>query len=188
MPDAVAVRFEGIGKRFPGVTALDDVAFDVQEGSCHALCGKSTLGKVLAGVHRPDAGRLTVFGRPVRFESPREALDAGVAMVHQELAYCPNLSVAEHLCLGRLPETGFLVRRGELRRRAQDMLQAIGVSLDVDRPAGSLTLGQRQLLQIAAAVGGGARVIVFDEPTSSLGDHETAQLYRLLQELRDRRV
>jgi ABC-type sugar transport system ATPase subunit len=193
MAEPIAVRFEGIGKRFPGVTALDEVTFDVQEGACHALCGengagKSTLGKVLAGVHRPDAGRLSVGGRPVRFESPREALDAGVAMVHQELAFCPNLSVAENLCLGRLPASGVLVKRGELRRRAQDTLQAIGVSLDPDRPAGSLTIGQRQMLQIAAAVGRGARVIVFDEPTSSLGEQETAQLFHLLERLRAQRV
>jgi ABC-type sugar transport system ATPase subunit len=191
--DAIAVRFDGITKRFPGVTALDDVSFDVREGSCHALCGengagKSTLGKVLAGVHRPDGGRLSVAGRTVHFESPREALEAGVAMVHQELAFCPNLSVAENLCLGRLPARSLVVRRAELRRQSSEMLRAIGVSLDVDRPAGSLTIGQRQMLQIATAVGWGARVIVFDEPTSSLGEHETAQLFHLVTSLRERGV
>jgi ABC-type sugar transport system ATPase subunit len=184
-----AVRFDAVCKRFPGVTALDDVTFDVAAGSTHALCGengagKSTLGKILAGVHAPDGGRLLVEGRPVHFASPREALDAGVAMVHQELAFCPNLTVAENLCLGRLPARGILVNGAEMRRRARSMLEGIGVSFDVDRPAGSLTIGQRQMMQIAAAVSTGARVIVFDEPTSSLSEHEATQLFLLLGRLR----
>jgi ABC-type sugar transport system ATPase subunit len=183
-----AVRFEGIGKRFPGVTALEGVTFEVAAGSCHALCGengagKSTLGKILAGVHAPDSGRMLVFGREVHFHSPREALDAGVAMVHQELAFCPNLSVAENLCLGRLPARALVVQRPELRRRAQAMLEGIGVPLDVDRLAGALTIGQRQMMQIAAAVSTGARVIVFDEPTSSLSEHEAVQLFQLMGRL-----
>ncbi|HEX6740152.1 MAG TPA: sugar ABC transporter ATP-binding protein [Vicinamibacteria bacterium] len=184
-----AVTFEGIGKRFPGVKALEGVTFDVAAGSCHALCGengagKSTLGKILAGVHAPDAGRLLVFGREVHFHSPREALEAGVAMVHQELAFCPNLSVAENLCLGRLPAKALLVQRDELRRRARAMIEGIGVALDVDRLAGSLTIGQRQMMQIASAVSTGARVIVFDEPTSSLSEHEAVQLFQLMGRLK----
>src|SRR3954467_3817160 len=107
MPD-VAVRFEEIGKQFPGVQALREVTLEIAAGSCHALCGengagKSTLGKVLAGIERPDAGRLFVLGHEVRFDTPRDALAAGVAMVHQELAFCDNLSVAENLCLGAMP-------------------------------------------------------------------------------------
>jgi ABC-type sugar transport system ATPase subunit len=107
-----------------------------------------------------------------------------VAMVHQELAFCPNMSVAENLCLGRLPARGLVVQRGEMRRRAQAMLEGIGVSLDVDRLAGTLTIGQRQMMQIASAVSTGARVIVFDEPTSSLSEHEAVQLFQLLGELK----
>src|SRR3954463_6690968 len=99
-----ALRFSGITKRFPGVVALRDVSFDVQAGSCHAVCGengagKSTLGKLLAGIHAPDAGELRIDGRPAHFTSPRDALAAGVAMVHQELAFCENMSVGENLCL-----------------------------------------------------------------------------------------
>jgi ABC-type sugar transport system ATPase subunit len=191
--DTAAVRFEGIGKRFPGVMALADVTFEVREGSCHALCGengagKSTLGKILAGIHSPDSGRLVVGGSPVRFESPRDALAAGVAMVHQELAFCPNLTVAENLCLSHLPARGFVLQRPVMRRRAAAMLEAVGVGLDVDRAVGSLTLGQQQMVQIAAATGAGARVIVFDEPTSSLSEHEAAQLYRLMAMLKQRGV
>src|SRR5437763_15527324 len=109
-----AVAFESITKRFPGALALEDVSFEVTAGSCHALCGengagKSTLGKILAGIYRPDEGRVLVFGQPVSFRGPEAALAAGIGMVHQELAFCENLSVAENLCLGTLP-----ARRGVL--------------------------------------------------------------------------
>src|SRR5512136_1504127 len=111
---AAAVRFEHITKRFPGVQALIDVTLTVAAGSCHALCGengagKSTLGKILAGIYAPDEGRLFIHGQRVHFGSPRDALAAGVGMVHQELAFCENLSVAENLCLGALPSRRGLV-------------------------------------------------------------------------------
>src|SRR5215211_6130287 len=120
----VAVRFEGISKRFPGARALDSVSFEIAEGSCHALCGengagKSTLGKVLAGIHSPDGGRVVLFETPVSFHDPEDALAAGVGMVHQELAFCENLSVAENLCLGSLPKKHGLLSRAEMRARAE---------------------------------------------------------------------
>ena len=122
-----AVRFEGITKRFPGVQALTNVTLDVAAGSCHALCGengagKSTLGKILAGIHTPDSGRLFIHGREVHFASPRDALAAGVGMVHQELAFCDNLSVAENLCLGSLPSRGGILDRKAMAERAESML------------------------------------------------------------------
>jgi ABC-type sugar transport system ATPase subunit len=184
-----AVQFESITKRFPGALALQDVSFPVTAGSCHALCGengagKSTLGKILAGILRPDEGRILVFGQPVSFRGPEEALAAGIGMVHQELAFCENLSVAENLCLGALPSTaGFLSGDG-VRRRAREMLAVIGAAIEVDRRVGDLTTGQQQMLQIAAAVGRSARIIVFDEPTSSLSQHEAEKLYDLIARLR----
>jgi ABC-type sugar transport system ATPase subunit len=107
----VAIELRGVGKRFPGVRALDDVSFSIAAGACHALCGengagKSTLGKLLAGIERADAGEIRVHGTAVRFDGPRHALRAGIGMVHQELAFCDNLSVAENLCLGALPRRG----------------------------------------------------------------------------------
>jgi ABC-type sugar transport system ATPase subunit len=188
-----AVRFEGITRRFPGVVALDDVSFEVEAGSCHAICGengagKSTLGKILAGIQRPDAGRLLIDGREVSFDSPREAHEAGVAMVHQELAFCENMTVAENLCLGRLPSRWTIVNRGVLRRKAAEMLAAIGATIDPKRPMSSLSVAEQQLVQIAAAVGSGARVIVFDEPTSSLSEGEAERLYTLLAKLLERGV
>jgi ABC-type sugar transport system ATPase subunit len=188
-----AIELRGVGKRFPGVRALDDVSFTIAEGSCHALCGengagKSTLGKLLAGVQRPDAGEIRLRGAPVRFDGPRDALAAGVGMVHQELAFCDNLTVAENLCLGALPRRGPFVSRAEMARRARAQLAAVDadLALNVERLVGDLTVAEQQVVQIGAAVGSGARVIIFDEPTSSLSQHEAERLYALMGRLRAR--
>ena len=187
------VRFEHVGKRFPGAVALEDVSFDVVAGSCHALCGengagKSTLGKILAGVQRPDEGQVLLEGRPMRFDHPGDALRAGIGMVHQELAFCENLSVAGNLCLGALPARAGFGSFGETKRRARAMLADIAPEIDVRSVVGDLTVSQQQMVQIAAAVGQGARVIVFDEPTSSLTRHETTRLYELVRRLLARGV
>ncbi len=192
MTDA-AIRLEHIGKRFPGVQALHDVSLDIEAGTVHALCGengagKSTLGRIVAGIHPADEGTLSVLGHEVRFTSPRDALAAGVAMVHQELAFCENMTVAENLCLGDLPRRAGMVDREEMRRRARALLAETGTTLDVDGRLGSLSIGSRQMVQIAAAVGGGARVIVFDEPTSSLSQVEAERLYALIRRLKARGV
>ena len=190
-----AVRFEQITKRFLGVQALDGVTLEVAAGSCHALCGengagKSTLGKVLAGIHSPDAGKLFVRGREVRFDSPRDAFAAGVGMVHQELAYCGNMSVAENLLLGNLPRRRGFVDRGSLERRAHEMLAEIGAppELDVRAPMSELRIAQQQLVQIATAVGAGADIVIFDEPTSSLSQTDADRLYELIERLKARGV
>jgi ABC-type sugar transport system ATPase subunit len=192
-PAAPAVRLTHIVKRFPGVVALDDVSVEVRAGSCHALCGengagKSTLGKIVGGVYAPDSGELEIFGRAARFANPAEALAAGIGMVHQELAFCDNLSVAENLCLESLPRTGLFLSRPQMYRRAAEMLAAIDADIEVRRTVASLSIGQQQMLQIAAAVGRGARVIVFDEPTSSLSQHEAEKLYALIARLREQGV
>ena len=190
---SAAVRFENITKRFPGVQALDDVSLEIARGSCHALCGengagKSTLGKILAGIYEPDGGRLFVDGREVAFTGPRDALAAGVGMVHQELAFCANLSIAENLCLASLPSERGFVERSELSKRANTMLAEIGAELDVSRPLGELTTAQQQIVQIASAVGSGARIVVFDEPTSSLSQVDAERLYELIDRLKQRGV
>src|SRR4051794_21832236 len=176
-PPQPAVEFDGVTKRFPGVVALQDVSLSIAEGSCHALCGengagKSTLGKILAGLYRVDGGTLRVFGNAVQFGGPEQALAAGIGMVHQELLFCDNLTVAENLCLGTLPSRAGFVSTREMEERAARMLAAIDAPLDVRKTVGELTAGQQQMLQIASAVGRGARIIVFDEPTSSLSQHE----------------
>jgi ABC-type sugar transport system ATPase subunit len=188
-----ALSFSRVTKRFPGVVALSNVTFDVAASSVHAVCGengagKSTLGKILAGLESPDGGEITVDGQPLKFDSPRDALAAGVAMVHQELAFCDNLSVGENLCLGRLPRRMGFVDRNAMRRRATQLLAAIGAAIDPDRAMDSLTVAEQQLVQIAGAVGAGARVIVFDEPTSSLGEDDAERLFGLIEQLRARGV
>jgi len=188
-----AVRFDGISKRFVGVQALNDVSLQVATGSCHALCGengagKSTLGKILAGIHTADAGRVFVDGREASFASPRDASNAGVGMVHQELAFCENLSVAENLLLGDIPTRRGFVDRAAMDRRAREMLDEIGADVDVRAPVRELTIAQQQLVQIAVAVCGGAAIIIFDEPTSSLSQAEAERLYALIEQLRSRGV
>ena len=188
-PPQPAVTFERVTKRFPGALALEDVSFSVAAGSCHALCGengagKSTLGKILAGLHRLDSGRVLVGGRPVDFAGPNDALGAGIGIVHQELAFCENLSVAENLCLGALPSRTLFVSRDKMYRRAEALLAKTGASMDVRQTVRELTIGQQQMVQIAAAIGSGARIIVFDEPSSSLSQHEAEKLYELIGRLR----
>jgi ribose transport system ATP-binding protein len=188
-----AVRVEHVTKRFPGVLALSDVGLEIEAGTCHALCGengagKSTLGRILSGIHSPDEGRIEIHGTAVRFASPRDALEAGVGMVHQELAFCGNLTVAENLCLGALPAKAGFFRQAETARRAEALLAEIGTDLDVTQPLGDLTIAQQQLVQIASAVGSGAGIIVFDEPTSSLSQSEAERLYDLIARLKLRGV
>ena len=190
---SAAVAFQHVSKRFPGVLALEDVSFSIAAGACHALCGengagKSTLGKILAGIYRPDSGQVIVEGRAVEFSGPQAALEAGIGVVHQELAFCDNLTVAENLCLGSLPSKAAFVSRREMARRAEEMLAATGATIDVRRLMRELTIGQQQVVQIAAAIGRGARIIVFDEPTSSLSQHEAERLYDLIGRLRARGV
>jgi ABC-type sugar transport system ATPase subunit len=185
----VVIEFERVTKRFPGVAALSDVSFSIASGACHALlgengAGKSTLGKLLAGLYSPDGGEIRVAGRPLRQFTPRAALAAGIALVHQELALCPNLSVAENLGLHALPSRGLRLNRSALRSTARALLEPVGLEVDVDLPAGRLSPGDEQRLQIAAALGLNARVLVFDEPTSSLGKAETERLFAILRRLK----
>jgi ABC-type sugar transport system ATPase subunit len=187
------LSFRNIGKRFPGVVALDDVSFEIERGSCHALvgengAGKSTLGKILAGVYAVDAGKIFLDGEEIQPATPLAARKLGIAMVHQELAFCPNLSVAENLCLGDLPRTLGWVNRNQMRERAQAMLREIGADFDVDSPISFFSTAQEQMVQIAAAVGVKAQIIVMDEPTSSLSAHESEQLFALLKKLKMRGI
>ena len=191
--DVPILRFESISKFFAGVTALEGVSFEIREGECHALigengAGKSTLGKIVAGIHTPSEGTVHLDGRAMRFTSPLDAVRAGVGIVHQELCFCPNLTTAENLCLGNLPTRWGFVRGDEMRRRARAMLAEIGADIDVDLPISALSTGQEQMVQIAGAVGTGARIIVMDEPTSSLAAAETERLFELIGRLGRRGV
>src|SRR6266567_4866042 len=187
------LNFKNITKRFPGVLALDGVSFEVERGSCHALvgengAGKSTLGKILAGVYVADEGEIQLDGKPVRATNPLAARKLGIAMVHQELAFCPNLTVAENLCLGDLPARAGWLDRRRMRERARAMLDEIEANLNVDVPIGELSTAQEQLVQIAAALGTRAQVIIMDEPTSSLSVRESEHLFELMGKLKQRGI
>jgi ABC-type sugar transport system ATPase subunit len=188
------IQFQNVTKLFAGVTALDNVTLSIARGECHALmgengAGKSTLGKILAGIYRPDGGTIRIDGVEANFRSPRDAGCAGVGMVHQELAFCPDLSVAENLCMGMYPRrAGVLLNRSAMRRRAEELLQKIGVAMDVRQPIGGLSTAQEQLVQIASAVGTGAKILIFDEPTSSLSEPEAQRLFALIDDLKRRGV
>jgi ribose transport system ATP-binding protein len=185
---------DNISKNFPGVRALDDVSVPFERGSVHALmgengAGKSTLGKIIAGVYTPDAGVIRIEGNEVRPTDPLSAQKLGIALVHQELAFCPNLSVAENLQLGTMPTKSGFVDRAHLKDRARALMHEISADyIDVDTPLEQLTTGEEQMVQIAGAVGVNARIIIFDEPTSSLSVNESEQLFALLNRLKAKGV
>ena len=184
---------EHISKSFPGVRALDDVSVEFEKGSIHALmgengAGKSTLGKIIAGVYSADKGVIKIEGQEVKPTDPRIAQELGIALVHQELAFCPNMTVGENLLLGGFPTNAGFMNWTKLKHRARALLQEIGADIDVDTPLGELTTGQEQMVQIAGAVGVNARMIIFDEPTSSLSTNESEHLFELMSRLKERGV
>ncbi len=183
------VRIVGLSKRFPGVQALSDVRFSIRRGECHALvgengAGKSTLGKIIAGLYRADDGRIELAGQRVDFASPHAAAAAGVAIVHQELAYCPNLSIAENLCLGRMPRRLGFFRRAAAAHEARETLRRVGLTLDPRTPMARLSAGLTQLVQIGMALARRPRLLILDEPTSSLSAAEVARLDPIMADLR----
>jgi ABC-type sugar transport system ATPase subunit len=188
------IEYRSVTKTFAGVTALDRVSFSIGRGECHGLigengAGKSTCGKVLAGIYRPDDGAIAIDGVEQHFSSPADARAAGIGMVHQELVFCPDLSIAENLCMGSYPRRlRFLIDRREMEARSRKLLGDIGVSLDVRKTMRALSTAQEQLVQIAAAVGTGARILVFDEPTSSLAEPDAENLFALMGRLKSRSV
>ncbi|CAN5493049.1 sugar ABC transporter ATP-binding protein [soil metagenome] len=180
---------KNIGKVFPGVVALDSVNVSFEAGTVHALmgengAGKSTLGKILAGLYQPDSGEISFEGKVVHFRSPGEAVKAGISMVHQELLFAENLTVAENLCLGDLPHRGILLDRAQMVTRAKEWLTAIGSDIDPNTTLGNLPISKQQLVQIAGGIGKGAKVLIFDEPTSSLSQAEALRLLDLIRDLK----
>jgi L-arabinose transport system ATP-binding protein len=183
------LRFDGISKRFPGVRALDQVSFEVRGGSVHALlgengAGKSTLLKVLSGAYQPDAGQLLLDGRPAVFRNAAAALSAGVAVIYQELHLAPELSVADNLFLGHLPATAGWIRGRTLFRATRDAMEALGEDIDPRARVSALSIAQRQMIEIAKALTRDARVLAFDEPTSSLSSREVERLFTVIGRLR----
>jgi ribose transport system ATP-binding protein len=181
-------------KEYPGTVALNDIALRFDGGKIHALlgkngAGKSTLVKIFAGAVAPTSGTILVNDAPVRFDSPREALARGIAAVHQELSLVPEMTVAENILLGRLPgKRRGLIDWKEVARRAEAVLQNLGVTLDVHAKARTLGVAQQQMVEIARAMSHSPAVLMLDEPTSALAHDETERLFTLLRTLAARGV
>jgi ribose transport system ATP-binding protein len=185
-PAQIRLRMRGIEKSFGPVHALAGVDLDVAAGGVHALigengAGKSTLMKVLSGAHEPDAGTMTLDDAPYRPSGPLDARRHGVAMIYQELALAPHLTVEQNIVLGREPSAGGVVDRRAMRRAVNEALARLGDPElhPADRVA-DLPPGLRQLVEVARALFGDARVVVMDEPTSSLSRYETERLFEVI--------
>ena len=183
------LELRGISKRFAGVAALAGVDFTLQAGEVHGLvgengAGKSTLMKIIAGVHAEYDGEMRLDGRLVHFRSARDARDAGIGMVHQELSTVPELSVAENVLLGAQPTRLGVVSWRRMRAQAQQQLDALGIDVDPRAPVGSLPLGVQQMIELARVLLSGARIVILDEPTSALSPPEVERLFALLARLR----
>ena len=183
----------GVHKRFGGVHALRGVSLSVRAGEVHALvgengAGKSTLINILAGAVRRDAGDVLLDGREVDFRSPAESQSAGIAVIHQELSTLPALTVAENLLMGRLPARAGWLEHGAMLREAREILDRVGLSVDPRRPIRELSLSQQQLVEVARALSANARLLVMDEPSSSLTEYEAQRLLQLVRQLRTQGV
>jgi simple sugar transport system ATP-binding protein len=186
---APLLTLRGLGKTFPGVTALDNVDFTVRAGEIHALlgengAGKSTLIKVLTGVYAADAGTIHLDGQPVGPASPKDAERCGISTVYQEVNLVASLSVAENLCLGRQPGRFGFVNWRAMRRHARAALARLDLDLDVDAEFGSLSVALQQMVAIARALDLRARLLILDEPTASLDEKEVADLFAVMRRLR----
>lgn len=187
-----ALEMRGIAKSFAGNTVLSDVNLRAYAGEVLALlgengAGKSTLMKILAGVHRPDAGEVLLEGATTNFHSPADALKHGIAMIYQELSLAPHLSVAENIFLGREPSSlGGIINRAQLLRNAEELLGQFGFKIDPGAKVGSLSTAKRQLVEISRAVAEARKIVVMDEPTSSLSNSEVEDLFRVIALLKKR--
>jgi simple sugar transport system ATP-binding protein len=191
------IELRGVTKYFGKVIALRDVSFGVTAGEVHGLlgdngAGKSTLIKILSGVYPPSEGEILINGEPIVFQSPRAALDKGIATVYQDLSLVPLMSVSRNFFLGRELEKGKLIRTldiAHIHQTTMDALSGIGIKLrDAEQPVGTLSGGERQCVAIARAIFFGAKVLILDEPTSALGVHQASVVLRLIAQVRSRGI
>ena len=191
-PGGEMIRLEHIDKRFGGVAALRDVSFSIARGEIHALvgengAGKSTLMKILAGIYSPDGGRIYLRGEPVALDSPLQARQAGVSIVSQELALFPHLSIAANIFANReATRGGVVLDKRTMREDARRVLREMGVALDPMRKVGTLTVGEKQLVEIARTLHQQSDIVIMDEPNSALNAHESERLFEILRGLRAR--
>lgn len=184
------LQVKNISKVFPGVVALDGVSLNVERGKVHALigengAGKSTLMKILIGMYKAEQGEVILRGQKVNINSPKEALQCGVSMIHQELNPIPEMTVAENIFIGREPGYPFLpiVNRKELRRKTLQLFQEIGIDLNPNSKLSSLSVAETQMVEIVKAISYNADVIIMDEPTSAITDREVEKLFEIIRKL-----
>ncbi len=192
---ALPIALRGVSKSFAGIKVVTQVSFDIRPGEVHALmgengAGKSTMIKIMAGLHQADEGEILINGQPVRFASPRDAHAAGIATVHQELLLFPELTVAENIFLGQTPKTGLgTIDWQAMRARARELLDSLDSGdLDIDQKVASLSVGNRQRIEIARALAQDARVLIMDEPTAALAEADVQRLMAIVRSLRARGV
>ncbi len=191
MEEKFILQMTGITKEFPGVKALDNVSISIKESSVHALmgengAGKSTLMKCLFGIYKKDQGRITFKGKEVNFTSPKEALDNGVSMVHQELNQVLQRNVMDNIWLGRYPLKGFFVDEKKMYEDTKIIFDELDIDIDPREKVEKLSVSEMQMLEIAKAVSYDSKIIVMDEPTSSLTEKEVHHLFRIINKLRER--
>ncbi|CCE99640.1 sugar ABC transporter ATP-binding protein [Sinorhizobium fredii] len=185
---------EGVRKEFPGVVALDDVEFKLKRGTVHALmgengAGKSTLMKILAGIYHPDQGEVKLKGVGIQLKSPLDALENGIAMIHQELNLMPFMTVAENIWIRREPKNRFgFVDHGEMRRMTAKLFERLKINIDPEIEVRHLSVASRQMVEIAKAVSYESDVLIMDEPTSALTEREVAHLFEIIRDLRSQGI
>ncbi len=189
MQDEVLLRMENINKSFPGVRALCDVSLTVRRGTVHALmgengAGKSTLMKCLFGVYKKDSGKIYLEGKQVEFKNPADALNNGVAMVHQELNQVLERDVADNIWLGKYPQKGIVIDKKFMYQKTKEIFDELEINVDPNTKMSRLSVSQRQMVEIAKAVSYDAKILVLDEPTSSLTEEEVSQLFKIINKLR----
>lgn len=194
MTETLMLEMKGITKRFPGVLALDNVNFSVAQGEVHALvgengAGKSTLMKILGGAYQADEGEIFLQGESITIQNPSDGIRAGINVVYQELVLAPHLSVAENIMMGRQPrKRKFAIDWGQTYSRAQDVLDQIGIELDVRKKVKNLSVVQQQIVEIARALQRQSRILVLDEPSAVLGKHDIELLYAVIGRLKSRGI
>ena len=194
MDQNVLLQMKDITKTFPGVKALDHVSLTVKAGTVHALmgengAGKSTLMKCLFGIYAKDGGQIFLDGKEINFKNSKEALENGVAMVHQELNQCLERSVTDNLFLGRYPTNGAgIVDEGGMKKKASELFRKLGMTVNLSQPMRNMSVSQRQMCEIAKAISYNSQVIVLDEPTSSLTVQEVDKLFEMMRMLRDQGI
>jgi inositol transport system ATP-binding protein len=184
------LEVDNVRKEFPGVVALDDVQFKLRRGTVHALmgengAGKSTLMKILAGIYTPDSGTFKLRGQDIRLKNPLDAMQNGIAMIHQELNLMAPMTVSENIWIRREPTNRFgFVNHGEMSRMTANLFQRLNIEIDPDIPIGSLSVANRQMVEIAKAVSFNSDVLIMDEPTSALTEKEVSHLFTIIRALK----